>query len=131
MGNVAGISFLLALVSSSVLLRKLTQPLNALTSGTRAVLRGDFSRQVDIAGPRSEFTDLADSFNAMTKEVGRDLQLFQLLAQIDRAIVDQCPFEEVVQLFRVVAPAISDIALTALTPTNYPVAQGSIYASYR
>ena len=97
-GNVAGISFLLALVSSSVLLRKLTQPLNALTSGTRAVLRGDFSRQVDIAGPRSEFTDLADSFNAMTKEVGRDLQLFQLLAQIDRAIVDQCPFEEVVQL---------------------------------
>jgi hypothetical protein len=27
-------------VSSSVLLRKLTQPLNALTSGTRAVLRG-------------------------------------------------------------------------------------------
>ena len=37
-GNVAGISFLLALVSSSVLLRKLTQPLNALTSGTRAVI---------------------------------------------------------------------------------------------
>lgn len=95
--NVAGIVFLLAVVGSSVLLRKLTQPLDALTSGTRAVLRGDFSRRVQIAGPRSEFTDLADSFNAMTEEVGRDLELFQLLAQMDRAITDQRPFEEIVQ----------------------------------
>ncbi len=95
-GNVAGIVFLLAVVGSSVLLRKLTQPLDALTSGTRAVLRGDFSRRVQIAGPRSEFTDLADSFNAMTEEVGRDLELFQLLAQMDRAIMDQRPLEEVV-----------------------------------
>jgi len=30
-----------------------------------------------------------------------------------------------------VAPGIGGMALTALTPTNYPVAQGSIYASYR
>ncbi|HNE71473.1 MAG TPA: EAL domain-containing protein [Giesbergeria sp.] len=97
-GNVAGIAFLLALAASSALLRKLTQPLDALMSGTRAMQRGDFSRRVRIAGPRSEFTDLADSFNAMTEEVGHDLQLFQLLAQMDRAIVDQHPFEEVVRL---------------------------------
>lgn len=97
-GNVAGIAFLLAVVGSSVLLRKLTGPLDALTSGTRAVLHGDFSRRVQIAGPRSEFSDLADSFNAMTEEVGRDLQLFQLLAHIDRAIMDQRRFEEVVRL---------------------------------
>ncbi|MDZ7863048.1 MAG: hypothetical protein U5N23_09680 [Acidovorax sp.] len=37
-GNVAAIAFLLALVSSSVVLRRLTRPLDALTSGTRAVL---------------------------------------------------------------------------------------------
>jgi len=97
-GNVAGIALLLAVVGSSVLLRKLTQPLDALTSGTRAVLRGEFNRRVHIAGPRSEFTELADSFNAMTEEVGRDLALFQLLAQIDRAIMDQRSFEEVVLL---------------------------------
>jgi hypothetical protein len=35
------------------------------------------------------------------------------------------------QLFRAVTPALDAISLTALTPTNYPVAQGSIYASYR
>jgi hypothetical protein len=34
-------------------------------------------------------------------------------------------------LFRIVAPNCGDITLTALTPTSYPVAQGSIYASYR
>lgn len=97
-GNVAGIAFLLALASSSVVLRRLTRPLDALTSGTRAVLRGDFTRQVQIGGQRSEFTDLADSFNAMTEEVGRDLALFRVLAQMDQAIIGQRPFAEVVQL---------------------------------
>ena len=97
-GNVAGIAFLLALVSSSVVLRRLTRPLDALTSGTRAVLRGDFTRQVKIEGQRNEFTDLADSFNAMTEEVGRDLALFRVLAQMDQAIIGQQPFAEVVRL---------------------------------
>lgn len=97
-GNVAGITFLLAVFGSSVLLRKLTRPLDALTSGTRAVLRGDFSREVRIAGTRSEFTDLADSFNTMAKEVGRDLLLFRRLAQIDAAIMEQRPFEDVLHL---------------------------------
>lgn len=97
-GNVAGIVFLLALVSSSLVLRRLTRPLDALTSGTRAVLGGDFTRRVQIAGQRNEFTDLADSFNAMTEEVGRDLQLVRVLAQMDQAIIEQRPFAEVVRL---------------------------------
>ncbi len=96
-GNVAAIAFLLAIASSSVVLRRLTRPLDALTSGTRAVLGGDFTRRVQIAGRRSEFTDLADSFNAMTEEVGRDLQLFRLLARMDQAIIEQRPFSEVVR----------------------------------
>ncbi len=97
-GNVAAIAFLLALIASSVVLRRLTQPLDALTSGTRAVLRGDFTGQVRIHGKRSEFTDLADSFNVMADEVGRDLALFRVLAQMDQAIIEQQPFDEVVRL---------------------------------
>lgn len=97
-GNVAAIAFFLALISSSVVLRRLTQPLDALTSGTRAVLRGDFTGQVRIRGQRSEFTDLADSFNVMAAEVGRDLALFRVLAQMDQAIIEQKPFAEVVRL---------------------------------
>ncbi len=97
-GSVAAIAFLLAAVSSSVVLRRVTRPLDALTLGTRAVLRGDFTPQVKIAGHRSEFTDLADSFNAMAEEVGRDLQIFRLLAQMDQAIIEQQPFGELVRL---------------------------------
>lgn len=96
--NVAGIALLVALICSSVLLRKLTRPLDALSEATEAVLQGDFTRRVHIAGPRTEFTDLANSFNAMTTEVGKDLQLFQVLAQIDRAIMEERPFSAVVQL---------------------------------
>ncbi|RZJ15505.1 MAG: EAL domain-containing protein [Acidovorax sp.] len=96
--NVAGIVFLLALASSSVLLRRLTQPLDALTSGTKAVLAGDFTRRVQITGRHNEFTDLAESFNAMTEEVGRDLRLFRVLAEMDKAIIAQRPFVEIAKL---------------------------------
>lgn len=97
-GHVSAIAFLLAIISSSVVLRRVTSPLDALTSGTRAMLRGDFSRRVTIKGSRSEFTDLADSFNAMTAAVGRDLQLFRLLAQMDQAIIEQRPFGDIAHM---------------------------------
>jgi 4-hydroxy 2-oxovalerate aldolase len=38
---------------------------------------------------------------------------------------------EMLQLLRAVESEFRQIAMTALTPTSYPVAQGSIYASYR
>jgi 4-hydroxy 2-oxovalerate aldolase len=38
---------------------------------------------------------------------------------------------EMLDLLRIVAPHFGEMALTALTPTNYPVPQGSIYADYR
>ena len=38
---------------------------------------------------------------------------------------------EMLELLRVVGSYRGDMTITALTPTNYPVAQGSIYADYR
>jgi len=38
---------------------------------------------------------------------------------------------QMLQLLRVVEPHCADMEMTALTPTNYPVAQGSLYADYR
>jgi diguanylate cyclase (GGDEF)-like protein len=97
-GNVSAIAFLLAIICSSVMLRRVTRPLDALTLGTRAVLKGDFSQRVVIEDRSNEFKDLADSFNAMTEEVGRDLNLFRLLAQMDQAIIEQRSFGEVAGL---------------------------------
>jgi len=60
---------------------------------------------------------------------GRARRIF--LVGFDGFPADDQRQAEMLQLFKVVAPSVGDIPLTALTPTNYPVAQGSIYASYR
>ena len=60
---------------------------------------------------------------------GRARRIF--LVGFDGFHADDSRQAEMLQLFKAVAPALDAITLTALTPTNYPVAQGSIYASYR
>ena len=60
---------------------------------------------------------------------GRARRVF--LVGFDGFHADDSRQAEMLQLFKAVAPGIGGMALTALTPTNYPVAQGSIYASYR
>jgi len=39
--------------------------------------------------------------------------------------------QQMLQLLRLAEPHRSQLAMTALTPTNYPIAQGSLYADYR
>jgi 4-hydroxy 2-oxovalerate aldolase len=39
--------------------------------------------------------------------------------------------QQMQQLLRLAEPHRSQLAMTALTPTNYPIAQGSLYADYR
>jgi 4-hydroxy 2-oxovalerate aldolase len=60
---------------------------------------------------------------------GRARRIF--LVGFDGFPADDSRQAEMLQLFKVVAPSCGEITLTALTPTNYPVVQGSIYASYR
>ncbi len=60
---------------------------------------------------------------------GRARRIF--LVGFDGFHADDSRQAEMLQLFKAVMPALDAITLTALTPTNYPVAQGSIYASYR
>ena len=39
--------------------------------------------------------------------------------------------QQMLQLLRLAEPHRSELAMTALTPTNYPISQGSLYADYR
>lgn len=39
--------------------------------------------------------------------------------------------DQMLELLRLAEPALKDVELIALTPTSYPVQQGSIYANYR
>lgn len=78
---VAG-AVLLSLVGATLLARRLTSPLLALSRAAEAVSRGDFSTKVEVA-TRDELQDLADIFNRMTDKLREysDLQVDRVLAE--------------------------------------------------
>lgn len=53
------------------------------------------------------------------------------LVGFDGFAPDDSRQHQMLQLLRLVEPRRGSIEMTALTPTNYPIAQGSIYADYR
>lgn len=65
-----GIALLISTVVAVSLTRTVTGAINELYLGTRHVDRGDFSYRVPVQG-RSQLTELARSFNAMTGSIER------------------------------------------------------------
>jgi 4-hydroxy 2-oxovalerate aldolase len=53
------------------------------------------------------------------------------LVGFDGFAPDDSRQQQMLQLLRLVEPHCGDIEITAVTPTNYPIAQGSLYADYR
>jgi HD-GYP domain-containing protein (c-di-GMP phosphodiesterase class II) len=69
------IRFALIAIAFSILIgiwatRKLTTPLNVLTHSSRAIAGGDFSQRVRL-NSRTEFGELAQTFNSMTDDLER------------------------------------------------------------
>ena len=65
-----GVALLISTVVAVSLTRTVTGAINELYVGTRHVDRGDFSHRVPLRG-RSQLTELARSFNAMTGSIER------------------------------------------------------------
>ena len=94
---VAGASLLavlLALMASSVFLRRITQPLGTLTraaqsAGPHALVR------VDLHGMRDEMRELGLSFNRMMDGLAHSFRYQALLSRIDGAILERQPFETI------------------------------------
>ncbi len=84
-----GILFL-AVLASVLLGRRLTASLRKLEQATRAIARGEFSTQVEVAD-RNEIGSLAEAFNRMGRElIDREVSLAEAhsqLAQSDRLSV--------------------------------------------
>ena len=53
------------------------------------------------------------------------------LVGFDGFAPDDSRQQQMLELLRLVEPHCGSIEITALTPTNYPIAQGSLYADYR
>jgi len=60
--------FLVGLLASTLLARRVTRPLKKLVAGTVQISKGDFSHRIDLAS-RDELGELARSFNEMTAQL--------------------------------------------------------------
>ena len=74
---------LIASVSSILLARRITNPLQALTRGVAAVGQGDLTQRINIE-TKDELGELARAFNEMTQQLGRVRELEDRLRRADR-----------------------------------------------
>ncbi len=63
-------AFLLTLLATNIMARKLTRPIKNLVEGTRRLSRGDFSYRIPVVSS-NEIGDLTRSFNEMAEELAR------------------------------------------------------------
>ncbi len=65
--------------------RQITDPLATLTDSSRAIARGDFSRRVQLRS-RTEFGELAETFNRMTDDLERFVYDLKRAAEENHAL---------------------------------------------
>ena len=91
---VALIVLLIAWVSIGQI-RAMVIPLGRLTAGTRRIVEHKFGTQVKV-GTDDEFGELAEAFNTMSTQLGRQFQISQAQAEIDRMILVRDNLENIV-----------------------------------
>lgn len=93
---IAILAFGLALLLALSQIRRQLRPLERLTEGTRALAEGDFSARV-IVPNNDEFGSLAQSFNHMSDTLQHKFHMLQMLAELDRAILNASEMDHVIQ----------------------------------
>ncbi|MBD3671329.1 MAG: EAL domain-containing protein [Gammaproteobacteria bacterium] len=77
---------LLAALFSIRSIRKTTQPLESLLIGTQRITKQEFNNEVQIDSD-DEFEALADSFNTMSRTLGKQFNALETLSKLDRLIL--------------------------------------------
>ena len=75
----------LAVIVGVFAARRITGPLDILTNSSRAIARGDFSQRVQLTS-RTEFGELAQTFNHMTEDLERFVADLKRAAEENRAL---------------------------------------------
>ena len=75
-------------------IRRTMVPLERLIEGTRNISKGEFT-QVQVEG-KSEFAELADSFNGMSANIKRQLDTLQSLSAIDREMASNLDVNQLI-----------------------------------
>ncbi|RLP53184.1 MAG: EAL domain-containing protein [Ketobacter sp.] len=87
-------TILLAAIVSAVQIKRILQPLNRLMEGTRAVANRQFDISLAIDS-NDELSDVADAFNQMAQQIGKQFQLLTTLSNIDQLILSVPDLDQV------------------------------------
>ncbi len=88
-------SLWLVLFLSTIQIRKSLIPLEKLKEGTKRIANRDFESRVKVTS-RDEFEEVAESFNAMARQLGRQFKTLTTMVEIDRAILSVLDTEKIV-----------------------------------
>lgn len=89
------LSVLVAVFLSMTQIRRILVPLTRLTERTRSLGGKDFAAKVDVTG-QDEFGELAESFNTMSLQLGRQFDVQAALSKIDQAILSELNLDGII-----------------------------------
>jgi signal transduction histidine kinase len=90
------LSLLVVLLLSIRQIRSSLVPLERLKAGTRRIAKRDFASPVKVRSG-DDFEELANSFNTMASQLGRQFKSLATMAEIDRAILSALDTEKIVE----------------------------------
>lgn len=90
------VSLLLAVLVSLIQIRRILQPFRKLIEGTKAISERNFDVSVEV-DTKDEFKELAEAFNQMVKQLGKQFRLLSGLSNIDQLILSVPDLDQVAQ----------------------------------
>jgi methyl-accepting chemotaxis protein len=90
------LSILLVTVLSISNIKRSLLPIEALKKGAAHIARKDFGYRVEVIS-RDEFKDLAQTFNDMSAQLGRQFTALTIRSEIDRAILSAKDFDKIAE----------------------------------
>ncbi|WP_250445427.1 HAMP domain-containing sensor histidine kinase [Actinotalea sp. C106] len=73
-------SFTLGLLGGWFLAGRVLRPLTAIRSGARRAAAGSLTHRIELAGPRDEFREVADTFDAMLARIEQNVEGYRRFA---------------------------------------------------
>ncbi len=90
------VAIALAAVISALQIKRILNPFKILIAGTKAIAEKKFDVQIDVKS-NDEFTELAQSFNQMADQLGKQFSLLTGLSNIDQLILNVPDLDQVAQ----------------------------------
>ena len=112
------LALLMVVVLSLFNLRRSLEPIDALKNGARRIADKDFDHRVHVSS-RDEFQELAESFNSMSDQLGRQFRFLATRTKIDNATLSGKDFGHIAGLS--IVRLLNDFSLTGVGVTRVNV----------